>query len=609
MNARRPADLLLATPAADDRNAGVSWRRRFAIALADYRWWVLAAGAVTAFGLGCIGFWQYYSTPGGYFPTPGHRARLSDIFYWSLKLFVFTAPDRPDGPVVLDIARFLAPIVASFAGLSALGVLFRDRLQQMRIPRMHRHVVMSGLGPYVGSAFLRHLWEHGEQVVVIESDAGNPRIELCRSLGVPVIVGDAQSWRTLHSAGVQRASLLLAVCPDDALNAEIISVARNLVRGRSAGALRCVARIGDPDLCALLRIQGARSADSVTSLDFFNTDEVSARLLLDDFPITTEHQQPHILVAHLDPLGSWVIWHAAREWHYDRADGDARPLVVTVVDDDAQHRVAALLGRYPELEHICTFVTASACTSEIRKLADHHDAVASPPLTRAYVTAYHDEQAVETALRLRRELDASVPLVMALARAHGVAGLITNVGIARGLNIDVFMSLERTCTVELLKGGSWETIAHAIHRRWRAEQPTAGKPPPTWAELDEPRKESSRAQALDIKAKVRSMGCVIEPFHDWGTSDFAFTEKEIEDLAIDEHKRWEDERLADGWTLGSKDVDNKVSPYLVPFCDLPPDIAELDRIFVRQIPSMLASVGLQVVRLHEAADPAEHAAP
>ena len=67
-------------------------------------------------------------------------------------------------------------------------------------------------------------------------------------------------------------------------------------------------------------------------------------------------------------------------------------------------------------------------------------------------------------------------------------------------------------------------------------------------------------------------------------------------LAIAEHDRWMDERLKSGWSLGDKDVEHKKTPYLVPFADLPSDIAEYDRTAVREIPAYLASVGIQIVR-------------
>ena len=565
--------------------------RSFVRTLADYRWYLLGAGGIVAFVLGCIGFWQYVGHP-----TP------SEVVYRSLTLFLLEGGQAepwhgPHVPVSLDVARFLAPVVAGYAGLSGLASLFRDRVQQMRIPLMRGHVVICGLGD-VGSVFLRHLREAGDRAVVIESDAANPSIGLCRSSGVPVIVGDAQQERTLQAAGVHRAARLLAVCPDDAVNAEIVATAGQLVSSRSRRGLQCLARIGDPELCALLRIRQAKLAGAASALDFFHTNEISARLLLDEFPIDTERRRPHILVGDLDALSAWVVYHAARDWYERRAD-PTTPLVVTVVDHEADDRVQRLLGRYPALEQVCRFIPLPASVSKIRQLRAHHAEAAAPPLTRAYVTAYDDGYAVQLALQLRQELDAEVPLVVALARAYGVARLFDDAGSAAGLNIDVFPALERTCTAELIRGGSYEAIAHAVHRRWRAEQLASGKPAPSWSELDDSRKESSRSQARDIAVKLRNIGCDIAPLRDWDASEFAFSDDEIKTLAIAEHDRWIEERLADGWSLGDKDPDNRKTPYLVPFTELPDDIAEYDRIFVREIPTLLASVGLQVIRTQQ----------
>jgi hypothetical protein len=345
----------------------------------------------------------------------------------------------------------------------------------------------------------------------------------------------------------------------------------------------------------LLRIREAERAVAVSALDFFNTDEISARLLLDEFPIDTERDRPHILVGDLDALGAWVVYHAARDWYDRRADTTAR-LVVTVVDNEADHRVQSLLGHYPALEQVCEFIPLPASVSKIHRLRAHHADVGAPPLTRAYVTAYRDEQAVELALQLRHELDADVPLVVGLARAQGVSRLFDGCGSAGSLNIDVFPTLERTCTAELIRGGSYEAIARAIHRRWCAEQLASGNPAPSWSALDESRKESCRSQARHIAVKLRNIGCDIAPLRDWDASEFAFSDDEIETLGIAEHDRWMAERRPDGWSLGDKDIERKKTPYLVPFAELPDDIAEYDRMFVREIPTLLASAGLQVIR-------------
>ncbi|MFZ0906169.1 MAG: NAD(P)-binding protein, partial [Mycobacterium sp.] len=277
----------------------MSFGRRFARYLSDYRWLILAVAAMVAFVLGFVGWWHVFRGQLGHNPNP------TDCAYWSLNNFFVNSPAQVAVPWTLNIARFLAPAVAGWAGLSALGSLFRDRVQQMRIPLMRDHVVICGLGVYAGNVFVRHLHDNRIDVVVIELDANNPDIELCRSLGVPVIIGDAQRQRTLQAAGAHHASRVLAITPDDAVNTQIVATVRELAVRRSREQ-RCLALITNPEFCRLLRVQEAKRGDPELSIDFFNIDEISARLMLEDFPIDVSHGQPHIVVAHLDTLGDWL---------------------------------------------------------------------------------------------------------------------------------------------------------------------------------------------------------------------------------------------------------------------------------------------------------------
>jgi hypothetical protein len=148
--------------------------------------------------------------------------------------------------------------------------------------------------------------------------------------------------------------------------------------------------------------------------------------------------------------------------------------------------------------------------------------------------------------------------------------------------------------------GSLEPIAQAIHEQWRQEAIAKGETAPTWQDLDESRKNSSRDQARHIPIHLRKVGCAIAPLRDWKAKDFKFTESEIERLAIAEHDRWNRERIADGWTLADdKNVERKETPYLLPWKQLRkryPDIAELDVVFIKAMPAILASAGLQIVR-------------
>jgi len=64
-----------------------------------------------------------------------------------------------------------------------------------------------------------------------------------------------------------------------------------------------------------------------------------------------------------------------------------------------------------------------------------------------------------------------------------------------------------------------------------------------------------------------------------------------------EHARWNVERLLDGWKWGPiKDVTKKISPYILPWSALPEEMKEVDRDVVRDIPHLLAEVGMEIVR-------------
>ena len=76
-----------------------------------------------------------------------------------------------------------------------------------------------------------------------------------------------------------------------------------------------------------------------------------------------------------------------------------------------------------------------------------------------------------------------------------------------------------------------------------------------------------------------------------------FTDAEVELLGEMEHGRWNAERLSFGWRLGPhKDVERKISPYLVSWSELPEEIRKWDRETVLRIPAYLAEIGLEIRR-------------
>lgn len=114
-------------------------------------------------------------------------------------------------------------------------------------------------------------------------------------------------------------------------------------------------------------------------------------------------------------------------------------------------------------------------------------------------------------------------------------------------------------------------------------------------ELSSDLKLSNIRQAKSIPKKVNMIGCEIVHKSDEREA-VEFTEKEIKDLAIFEHKEWVEEKENTGWTKGDvKDEEKRITPFLVPWEELTEDIQKYDADAVKNIPHLLDSIGLKVV--------------
>ena len=78
---------------------------------------------------------------------------------------------------------------------------------------------------------------------------------------------------------------------------------------------------------------------------------------------------------------------------------------------------------------------------------------------------------------------------------------------------------------------------------------------------------------------------------------FEFHEAEVEVLAQYEHRRWMSERAADGWRFGpQRDNALRTNPDMLAWAELTDTAQDKDRQAVLNIPDLLSTVGLYVVR-------------
>jgi hypothetical protein len=545
--------------------------------------------------LGFVGFTEYYGT------LSAPRSPW-DVFYLTLQLFVLESGSVSGSvPWELEVARLLAPAVAGYTAVRALGIVFREQFQEFRIRFLRNHVVICALGRK-GFLLAQSLRERGDHVVVIEEDAENDLIETARGYKILVLIGDARDPQVLRNAGVPRASHLVAVSGDDGVNAEVAVRARDLVSGRRSSPLSCLVHIVDPHLCDLLRMQeiGGPNEESFR-LDFINVFEGGARTLLDKYPpaATGRKGMParkHTVVVGLGQFGESLVLQAARQWHAGNPD-PVDKLRMTIVDQKAGMLTQSLSARYRWLPQVCHLepIDMSFESQEFARGGFLRGTDARMDVASIFVCVDDDSHGISTALTLhRRVAGLRIPIIVRMAHGAGLASLLQEEQLAEGefAGLRAFGLLDLMCSPDLLLAGAYEILAQAIHEEYGT---LWGKWPETghsfrsmalWEELPETQKESIRSHATQLGPNLANAGCVLSQLTDLDAEEFIFREDEIEPLAEKEHARW-----IEVWRRVAgvrEDAD--------PEPELDQAVSDISHEFVRVLPRILGKAGLQIVR-------------
>ena len=546
--------------------------------------------------LGLLGFTLHQRAAGLVEP-------LATRVYRTLQLFVLES-GAVDGavPWQLDVARFAAPLVAGYAVLQTLAAVFREQVESLRLHAAHDHVVVAGLGAE-GRRLAEALLRRGERVVVIEADGANPALDAVRAQGGLAVRGDARSPETQRRAGADRATHLVALCGDDATNAEVVATARADADARRDGTLTCIAHVVDPDLAMLLSGEELeRYGRAPVRMDFVNVHEAAAHALLRTHPA----DEAGVAVIGSGPTALHLLLALARTRAGARP-GAAAPLPVTVLASDAlavrewqQHH--AELGRFVDL----------------RPVADADELARAGTPGIVYVCQDDDGTSTATALALRGRLDGPTRVVVALERTEGIGRLLEDAPHRDGgPTLTTFGLLDASCQPEVLLSGTTELLAQALHRTYLEAYATRGAADPAlqpWDRLPDTLRESNRDQAAHVAVKLAAVGRTLGPILDWDEAVRPFDDDEVEHMARLEHDRWVAERRRGGWREGPRDARRRTTPYLVGWEDLSEEVRDADRLFVRRLPALLASIGLQAHRRDASARtrqprPADRAVP
>lgn len=584
-------------PTGKSRRLRKWWRSKVRPVWEKHEWLTIWALGIVALVLGYIGFRKHAA-------LAQHASSSSSQFYLALQLFVLESGAVAGSvPWQLEVARFLAPAVSAYTATKALALIFQEQMQNLRLRLWRQHIVICGLGRK-GLRLASTLHERGEKVVVIEKDVKNRFLARCRESGALLVLGNATDLEVLRAANATHARGIIAVCGEDGANAEIAVHARELFLARPEKVLTCIAHVVDMYLWKLLREQElVLRPDEGFRLEFFNVFESGARAMLEQFPIPqTGDAPPHVVVLGMGRMGENLVLRAAKDWY--EAAFPTR-LRITVLDREAERKVAALALHYPRLQTRCEVVPVQIDFNSMEFARGEFLNQDVAPVNAFYVCLDDDARGLSVALTLSTLMRSrKIPIVVRMAESNGLASLLEDDD-TRGSfeNLFAFGLLTETCSSNLLLGTTHEFLARTIHEDYLRQQnqaePRDNASLQFWEKLPEHLKESNRSQAAHIGLKLKAIKCGIAPMRDWAAPLFEFTPDEFERLARMEHERWCAERRREGWKFarGLKDIIGKTTPHLVSWEELPEEIREYDRNFVGRIPAILARAGFEIYRV------------
>ncbi|MCU0453467.1 MAG: potassium channel protein [Bacteroidetes bacterium] len=258
----------------------------------------------------------------------------------------------------IGIITYGVTTVTAFLVEGEMNGYLRRRRMQRAIGKLKEHYIVCGGGKN-GRYVIEELRRTKRDVVVVERH--RDRVQSLLEDGVLALEGDATSDNTLLTAGIERATGLVATLPEDRDNLFVVITARGL-----NSHLRIVAKIDDVNVRDKFIRSGANSAvsassiggmrmaselirpDTVTFLDTMLRD--SANFRVEDIPVGPSHVGKTIQECHILASAGILVVALKDEGKYSFNPKPTLKLragdtLIVIGDPDHVHQAAESIGR------------------------------------------------------------------------------------------------------------------------------------------------------------------------------------------------------------------------------------------------------------------------
>jgi hypothetical protein len=227
--------------------------------------------------------------------------------------------------------------------------------------------------------------------------------------------------------------------------------------------------------------------------------------------------------------------------------------------------------------------------------------LSSKPPMAVIVALRDDEVALNTAMRLRKMLDAmgsfTCPVYVRVRQQQKLGEFLSHLETQSLFHdrLKPFGSLSNLTNPAALLDQSLDILARAAHQVWLEENAQSDSPAAVpWEKLSEFHKQNNRALADFIPVRLR---CCSYRLKEGRGAPTVLGEDDVEKLAALEHWRWRQELQALGWRYADvRDDFLKRHNRLVDWEALPDGVKDYNRGMARKLPQIADAAGMSVCR-------------
>lgn len=572
--------------------------KRLITFLKRYEWILLIGLTIISWVLGFIGFSIYFS-------EQDVTKSFTDLVYITFQLFTFES-GYVDGraPLILDIARFLAPFTLVYAAFAAFMWFINQQFKLLRLKRFKNHTVFIGLGK---QAFyvLKNMQDKDEKTVVLTPEELAPW-ERTDHRNTVFISANFSDNKVLTKVRIEHAKQVICMAEDENQNLSSGLMISDYLRLNVQKAKTKLFVLTTPILVE--HFQDLDFDDKASGnhnffghqIHFFTVYERAARLLAQkyapdrfaDFSKESEIQ-PHILIAGFNEMGQALLLQVGKMFHF----ANRTKLKATVFYSD-HVLVKDFYRKYPSVDEVIdlNFLEQTDCTKRnIKGKTGNSD------VQVIFICVTDETKALEVFNTLS-VFKSDTKLVFCHENSDGFSERIVRV------NIDHFYVNSETLNIDSIIKEKNDRQAMLVHQSYLTKEKASNDENIKtlkklthldWNNLTERTKNANRNQADHIRIKLRAAGCKTSVMN-YGEAlyDFSKDSELLEVLAEVEHRRWNAEQLLNGWIYGKKrNNELKIHDNIVPYSDLPDSIKKYDRDAVINIPVILAAEGEKVVKI------------